>query len=195
MHAFLVTAAVVALAEFGDKTQVLALVLAARFRSPGIILLAILCATLANHALAAAVGSWIASTLGPQVLRSVLGVGFIAMALWTLVPDRHARPPVGLDAAVSHPSSRLRIFGTTLGSFFVVEMGDKTQIATVTLAARYHTLVPVLAGSTLGMLSADAIAVLLGEVAARRLPLTLLRVIAAGTFLLIGVLVLFGVQP
>jgi Ca2+/H+ antiporter, TMEM165/GDT1 family len=192
MQAFLVSAAVVALAEFGDKTQVLALVLAARFRRPVPILLGMLCATLANHALAAAVGAWIAATLGPQFLRSVLGVAFIAMALWTLRASRldAGTEPARLRALIP----RLGVFGTALIGFFVLEMGDKTQIATMTLAARYHTLLPVLAGSTLGMLCADALAVMLGDVAARKLPLRLLRAIAAGLFLLMGVLVLAGVS-
>lgn len=244
MQAFLVTAAVVALAEFGDKTQMLALVLAARFRRPAPILLGILCATLVNHALAAALGRWVAATLGPQLLRAVLGVSFIAIALWTLKPDRFgpfsgatrgpgtgasaggeaaggwaagaaAGGPRGAAPGCSGGSvvaswaseaggragsigalqiSSLRIFGSSLVGFFVLEMGDKTQLATITLAARYHTLVPVLAGSTLGMLSADAIAVLLGEVVARNLPLAVLRALAAAIFLLIGVLVLLRVQ-
>jgi Ca2+/H+ antiporter, TMEM165/GDT1 family len=193
MQAFLVSAAVVALAEFGDKTQILALVLAARFRRPIPILLGILCATLANHALAAAVGQWIAASLDPRILRWVLGLAFIAMALWTLRAD-DLHPGVehaGLRTALP---PRLGVFGTALIGFFVLEMGDKTQIATMTLAARYHTLLPVLAGSTLGMLCADALAVMLGDVAARKLPLRLLRAIAAGLFLLMGVLVLAGVS-
>jgi Ca2+/H+ antiporter, TMEM165/GDT1 family len=190
MLAFLVSAAVVAIAEFGDKTQILALVLAARFRRPIPILLGILCATLANHALAAAVGQWIAATVGPRFLRWALGLAFIAMALWTLRPDR-------LDAQAERAvfrtlPTKLGVFGTALIGFFLLEMGDKTQIATLALAARYHTLVPVLAGSTLGMLCTDALAVLLGDVAARKLPLRLLRAVAAGLFLLMGALVLAG---
>jgi Ca2+/H+ antiporter, TMEM165/GDT1 family len=218
MEALLVSAAVVALAEFGDKTQMFALVLAARFRRPVPILLGILCATLANHALAAAVGSWIAATLGPQLLRFILGAAFIAMAVWTLAarPDESrvggpeaigavqaggaAQATGATEATEANVArvgplapqlvSKLGVFGTALVGVFVLEMGDKTQIATLTLAARYHALLPVLAGSTAGMLAADAVAVLLGEVAARRLPLRLLRAIAAGIFLLIGALVL-----
>jgi Ca2+/H+ antiporter, TMEM165/GDT1 family len=193
MQAFLVSVAVVALAEFGDKTQILALVLAARFRRPIPILLGILCATLANHALAAAVGKWMAASLGPRFLRWALGLSFVAMALWTLRPD-------GLDAAAEPArfrtlAPRLGVFGTALIGFFLLEMGDKTQIATVTLAARYHTLLPVIAGSTLGMLCADALAIALGGAAARKLPLGLLRAIAAGVFFLMGALVLAGVSP
>jgi Ca2+/H+ antiporter, TMEM165/GDT1 family len=190
MQAFLVSVAVVALAEFGDKTQILALVLTARFGRPIPILLGILCATLVNHALAAAVGKWIAAGLAPGLLRWALGLSFLAMALWTLRPD-------GLDGA-AEPASfrtlarRFGVFGTALTGFFLLEMGDKTQIATITLAARYHTLLPVIAGSTLGMLCADALAIVLGAVAARKLPLGLLRATAAGVFLLMGALELAG---
>ncbi len=216
MQPFLVSAGLVALAEFGDKTQMLALVLAARFRRPLPILLGILLATLANHALAAAAGTWVAATLGPRLLRSILGLAFIAMALWTLkadrldawpgTPEREAGPApsvesAGSDALAQSSSSDrtgkpgwLRVFAISLTGFFLLEMGDKTQIATVTLAARYHALLPVLAGSTIGMLSADAIAILLGEAAARKLPLRLLRATAAGIFFLIGVLVLLGAR-
>jgi Ca2+/H+ antiporter, TMEM165/GDT1 family len=208
MQAFFISVAVVALAEFGDKTQMLALVLAARFRRPAPLLLGILFATLANHALAAALGAWIAATLGPRLLQSVLGMAFIAMALWTLRPDRSDQSFAGLERAggsagtegpvrrdaSGRPTPALRVFGTALAGFFVLEMGDKTQLATVTLAARYHTLVPVLVGSTIGMLCADAIAVLLGEVAAKKLPLRLLRSLAAATFLLIGARVLLGAK-
>ena len=204
MQAFLVSAVVVALAEFGDKTQMLALVLAARFRRPVPILLGILVATLANHTLAAAVGAWIAATIGPGLLRSILGVSFIAMAFWTLKPQRNEQWSAGTgrfagsagsygpdrSGAPERRTSTLRILGTATAGFFLLEMGDKTQMATVTLAARYHSLVPVLAGSTLGMLCADAVAVLFGEVAARKLPLRLLRAIAAAVFLAIGALVL-----
>jgi Ca2+/H+ antiporter, TMEM165/GDT1 family len=192
MQAFLVSVAVVALAEFGDKTQLLALALAARFRRPIPIILGIVCATLANHALAAALGQWIAARLAPQSLRWGVGLGFIAMALWTLKPDRlhAAQDPTSFHS----PVPRLGVFATALIGFFLLEMGDKTQIATVALAARYHTLVPVIAGSTLGMLCADCLAVLLGEVAARTLPLRVLRAAAAGLFVVMGALVLAGVS-
>jgi putative Ca2+/H+ antiporter (TMEM165/GDT1 family) len=183
-EAFLVSTGVVALAEIGDKTQLLALVLATRFRKPVPIILGILAATLANHALAGAVGSWLAATIGPVAMRWILGLSFIAMAAWTLIPDKFdesdAKPP------------KLGVFGATLVAFFLVEMGDKTQIATVALAAKYPSLVAVVAGTTLGMMIANVPAVLLGEVAAKKLPLRVVHGIAAAIFLLLGLLVLFG---
>ncbi|MGH8260562.1 MAG: TMEM165/GDT1 family protein [Steroidobacteraceae bacterium] len=185
MHPFLISASVVAIAEFGDKTQLLALVLAARFRKPGLILLAIFCATLVNHAIAGAIGAWVASVVPSTLLRLVVAGAFIVMALWTLKPDRYEETD-----APARP--RFGVFGTTLIAFFLAEMGDKTQIATATLAARYHTLVPVVAGSVLGMLAADALAIAIGEVAAKRLPMRLIRSVAAAIFLLLGGLVLMG---
>jgi putative Ca2+/H+ antiporter (TMEM165/GDT1 family) len=178
MEAFFVSVAIVALAEIGDKTQLLALVLAARFRRPVPIVLGIATATLANHTAAAALGAWIATVLGPARLRLILGVSFVAMALWTLVPDR---PPRRRE----HPS-RFGVFGTTVVAFFLLEMGDKTQIATAALAARYATLLPVVAGTTCGMLLADVPAVLLGEAAAKRVSLRLLRAVGAVVFALMG---------
>ena len=185
MHPFLVTVAVVAIAELGDKTQLLALVLAARFRKPGLILLAILCATVVNHLLAGAVGTWIASEVRPTILRLIVAAAFLVMAVWTLIPDRYE----GHEAPVR---PRFGVFGTTVIAFFLAEMGDKTQIATATLAARYHALVPVVAGSVLGMLATDAFAILIGELAAKRLPLKLIRAVAAVIFLLLAGLVLMG---
>jgi len=185
VHPFLVSAAIVAIAEFGDKTQLLALVLAARFRKPGVILLGILCATVVNHLIAGAVGAWIASEVRPSVLRLIVGAAFLVMAVWTLLPERREE---GDDPV----RPRFGVFGTTLIAFFLAEMGDKTQIATATLAARYQTLLPVVAGSALGMLAMDALAILLGEVAAQRLPLKLIRAIAAVIFLLLAGIVLMG---
>ena len=185
MQALLISCGVVALAEIGDKTQLLALVLAARYRRPVPIILGILVATLANHALAGLVGAWIAALVGPVAMRWVLGLSFLAMAAWTLVPDRYeeqtARPP------------RFGVFGATLVAFFLLEMGDKTQIATIALAARYDSLTAVVAGTTLGMLLANVPAVLLGEVAARRLPMRVVHGIAAAIFAVLGVLLLLGV--
>ena len=185
MEQWLVPAGVVALAEIGDKTQLLALVLATRFRKPVPIILGILVATALNHTLAGALGAWIAAAVGPGTLRWVLGLSFIAMAVWTLVPDRYAESD---DMATSQPG----VFMTTLVAFFLVEMGDKTQVATVALAAKYASLSAVVAGTTAGMLLANAPAVLLGEVAAKKLPLGLVRGIAAGIFAVLGVLVLGG---
>ncbi len=184
LEAFLVSTGVVALAEIGDKTQLLALVLAAKFRKPVPIVLAILVATVLNHGLAGAVGSWIATLLGPVGLRWVLGVSFIGMAIWTLVPDKYE------EQSVAPP--RFGVFVTTFIAFFFVEMGDKTQIATAALAAKFQSLVPVVAGTTLGMMIADVPAVWLGEVAATKLPLKLVRSVAAGIFLILGLLVLIA---
>jgi putative Ca2+/H+ antiporter (TMEM165/GDT1 family) len=186
MDAFLVSAGVVALAEIGDKTQLLALVLAARFRKPVPIILGILVATLANHAMAGALGAWLATLISPAAMRWVLGLSFVAMAVWTLIPDK-------LDDGEEPPHPRLGVFGTTLVAFFLLEMGDKTQIATVALAARYSSLVSVVAGTTLGMMLANVPAVLLGEVAARKLPMRLVHGIAGAIFLVMGLLVLLGI--
>jgi putative Ca2+/H+ antiporter (TMEM165/GDT1 family) len=187
MEAFLVSTGVVALAEIGDKTQLLALVLAARFRKPVPIILGILVATLANHAMAGAVGAWLAALIGPDAMRWVLGLSFVAMAVWTLIPDK-------LDDDDGEPKQpQLGVFGTTLVAFFLLEMGDKTQIATVALAAKYSSLASVVAGTTLGMMLANVPAVLLGEVAARKLPMRVVHGIAGAIFLVMGVLLLLGV--
>ena len=187
MEAFLVSTGVVALAEIGDKTQLLALVLAARFRKPVPIIFGILIATLANHFLAGAVGAWLASVIGPTAMRWILGVSFIAMAIWTLIPDK-------LDDEEEAKPPRYGVFATTLVAFFLLEMGDKTQIATIALAAKYSSLVSVVAGTTLGMMLANVPAVLLGEVAARKLPMRLVHGIAGAIFLVLGIAVLMGVR-
>lgn len=185
MEAFLVATGIVALAEIGDKTQLLALILAAKFRRPLPILLGILVATLANHALAGALGTWITSLLAPTTLRWLLGLSFIAMAVWTLVPDE-----------LEDEESRflnLGVFGATLVAFFLAEMGDKTQVATIALAAQYQSLVGVVAGTTLGMMLANGPAVLLGDRMAHRLPVRLIHGLAAAIFALLGVATLAGV--
>jgi putative Ca2+/H+ antiporter (TMEM165/GDT1 family) len=179
MEAFLVSAGVVALAEFGDKTQLLALVLAARYRRPVPIVLGILLATLANHALAAAAGKWVTTAVDPAVLRWILGLSFLAMAVWTLVPDKPDRKADGL--------ARLGVFGATVVSFFLVEMGDKTQLATIALAAHYGSFAWVVAGTTLGMLIANAPVVFLGERLLRRVPLRAVHLAAAAAFAVLGV--------
>jgi putative Ca2+/H+ antiporter (TMEM165/GDT1 family) len=184
MEAFLISTGVVALAEIGDKTQLLALVLAARFRRPVPIILGIFVATLANHFLAGAAGAWIAAAVGPTAMRWILGLSFVAMAVWTMIPDEYEES--------GQASTRHGVFLTTLIAFFLVEMGDKTQVATVALAAKYGSLVAVVSGTTLGMLLANVPAVLFGEVAARKLPMRLVHGIAAAIFLLLGVLVLAG---
>ena len=187
MEGFLVSTGVVALAEIGDKTQLLALVLAARYRKPLPIVLGILVATLANHALAGVAGAWLSATLGPAAMRWILGLSFIAMAVWTLIPDRLDG---GGDGPAQARAPRLGVFGATVVAFFLLEMGDKTQIATVALAARYDALAAVVAGTTLGMMLANVPAVLLGEVAAKKLPMRVVHRIAAAIFLALGVGVL-----
>jgi len=184
VEAFLVSTGIVALAEIGDKTQLLALVLAAKFRKPVPIILGILIATLVNHALAGAAGAWISAIVGPTAMRWILGLSFVAMAVWTLIPDKYEDEP---DTA-----PRFGVFATTLMAFFLVEMGDKTQIATVALAAKYSSLMGVVAGTTCGMMLANVPAVLLGDVAARKLPMRLVHGIAAAIFLVLGVSVLLG---
>jgi putative Ca2+/H+ antiporter (TMEM165/GDT1 family) len=187
MEAFLVATGVVALAEIGDKTQLLALVLAAKYRKPVPIILGILVATLVNHALAGVAGAWISAKVGPDLMRWILGLSFIAMAAWTLIPDKYDDDD---DAAAAAP--KFGVFGATLVAFFLLEMGDKTQIATVALAARYDSLVGVVMGTTLGMMLANVPAVLLGEIAAKKLPMQIVHRIAAAIFLALGVTVLLG---
>jgi putative Ca2+/H+ antiporter (TMEM165/GDT1 family) len=187
VEAFLISTGVVALAELGDKTQLLALVLAARFRKPVPIVLGILVATLLNHALAGAAGRWIASLVAPTTMRWILGLSFIAVALWMLVPDKYEDQQAA--------PSRFGVFVTTLFSFFLLEMGDKTQIATIALAARYPSLLAVVAGTTLGMMIANVPAVFLGEGLAKRVPLRIVHAVAAAIFLVLGLLVLFGPTP
>ncbi|MBN8558563.1 MAG: TMEM165/GDT1 family protein [Proteobacteria bacterium] len=186
MEAFLVATGIVALAEIGDKTQLLSLVLAARFRRPWPIVWGIFVATLANHALAGAVGHWVMRVLGPDVLRWVLGASFIAMAVWMLIPDRLDDD----DAPAAAP--RLGVFGTTLLAFFLAEMGDKTQVATVALAAQYPQWLAVVAGTTLGMMLANAPVVWFGDRLVRRVPIRLVHGVSALIFLALGVLALFG---
>ena len=187
MEAFLVSTGIVALGEMGDKTQLLALLLAARFKKPVPIILGILVATLANHAVAGWLGGWIAGLMGPQLLRWVIGGSFLAMAVWMLIPDRLD------DAAAIGPGRRLGVFGTTVLAFFLAEVGDKTQIATVALAARYPDLLAVVAGTTLGMMLANVPAVLLGDQISRRLSMKVVHGVAAAIFAVLGVLTLLNV--
>ena len=182
MEAFLVSTGIVALAEMGDKTQLLSLVLAARYRRPWTIILGILVATVVNHACAGAVGEWIMGALGRDTLRWGLGASFLAMAAWMAVPDR-------IDAAQA--KEHFGVLGTTIVAFFLAEMGDKTQIATVALAARYGAFAAVVTGTTLGMMLANVPAVLLGGRLAEKIPLRLTRAVAAGLFSLLGALVVW----
>jgi putative Ca2+/H+ antiporter (TMEM165/GDT1 family) len=184
MEAFLISTGIVALAEIGDKTQLLAFILAAKFRKPLPIILGILVATLVNHGFAGAVGSFVTSLMGPHTLRWVLGLSFIAMAIWTLIPDKFDED----DAKFA----RFGVFGTTLVAFFLAEMGDKTQVATIALAAQYNAIVAVVAGTTLGMMIANVPAVLLGDRIANRVPVRLVHSIAAAIFAVLGVATLLG---
>ena len=179
MQAFLVSTGIVALAEMGDKTQLLSLVLAARFRKPWPIVLGILVATLFNHALAGAVGSWVTTALGPDVLRWVLGGSFIAMALWMLVPDK-------IDEDEAGGAPRFGVFGATVVAFFLAEMGDKTQVATVMLAAQYQVWAAVVLGTTLGMMLANAPVVWFGERVTRRVPIRVVHIVSAVIFAVLG---------
>jgi putative Ca2+/H+ antiporter (TMEM165/GDT1 family) len=184
MHAILVSTGVVALAEMGDKSQWLVLALSAKFARPLPIIFGILAATVANHLLAGTVGVWLASLIGPRSIAWILGVSFLGIGVWTLLPERREGP--------MSPIPQCGVFGTTFASFFVMEMGDKTQIATIALAASYGSLYAVVAGSTLGILLADVPLVILGTLAAKELPLRSLRRLAPAIFLVIGVAVLLG---
>jgi putative Ca2+/H+ antiporter (TMEM165/GDT1 family) len=178
LETFLLSTALVALAEMGDKTQLLAFVLAARLKRKGAIVLGIFAATLANHFLAGWVGAWLATLLAPQVLRWIVALSFLVFGLWALKPDK-------LDAAREYSSRS--VFLTTLIAFFFVEMGDKTQLATIALAARFDSLVAVVAGTTLGMMIANVPAVWLGDVLAQRVNMRVMRWIAAALFVALGV--------
>jgi putative Ca2+/H+ antiporter (TMEM165/GDT1 family) len=191
VNSFLVSTAVVSVAEIGDKTQLLAFLLASKLRKPIPIILGILVATLANHAGAAAIGAWFSRLIEPDVMRWLLGISFIAMGIWTLIPDK-----AGLDdQKQSSTKDGWGVFGTTVAAFFLLEMGDKTQIATMALAAKYSDLALVTAGTTFGMMLANVPAVLFGDLAAKKLPLALVRAVAALILVAVGVVALFGVMP
>ena len=187
MQALIVSTGVVALAESGDKTQLLAFILAARFKKPLPIIAGILCATVINHGLAGALGAWITASVSPQVLRWVLGLSFIGMAVWTLIPDQ-------IEEEETRIASRLGVFGATFVTFFLAEMGDKTQIATIAMAAHYASPLLVVIGTTLGMLIADVPAVFVGDRFAAKIPMKLVHRVAAGIFAVMGLLVLLQVD-
>ena len=187
MEALYISTGVVALAEMGDKTQLLAFILAARFKKPVPIILGILLATLVNHGLAGVLGAWITSVISPDTMRWVLGLSFIAMAIWTLIPDK-------IEEEETQIAKRFGVFGATLVTFFLAEMGDKTQIATVALAAHYGAPLLVVIGTTLGMLIADVPAVFVGSKFAEKIPMKLVHSIAAGIFAVMGVLTLLKVE-
>lgn len=185
MEALFVSTGVVALAEIGDKTQLLAFILAARFKKPIPIIAGILCATIVNHGLAGALGAWIISSVSPEVLRGVTGASFIGMAIWTMIPDK-------IEDEETQVAKKFGVFGATLITFFLAEMGDKTQVATVALAAHYASPLLVVIGTTLGMLLADVPAVLVGDKLAINIPMKLVHSIAAAIFALLGAATLFG---
>ena len=185
MESLFVSTGVVALAEIGDKTQLLAFILAARFKKPLPIIAGILAATVVNHGLAGALGAWITDTLRPEILRWVLGASFIGMAIWTLIPGE-------IEEEETHIAQRFGVFGATLITFFLAEMGDKTQIATVAMAAHYANPVMVVVGTTLGMLLADVPAVFVGDKLADRIPMRLVHTIAAAIFAVLGLATLLG---
>ncbi|MDD3650617.1 TMEM165/GDT1 family protein [Immundisolibacter sp.] len=185
MQSLFVSTGVVALAEIGDKTQLLAFILAARFKRPLPIILGILAATVVNHGLAGALGAWITSVLSPQVLRWVLGLSFLGMAVWTLIPDQ-------IEEDETKVAGRFGVFGATLVTFFLAEMGDKTQIATVAMAAHYGTPLLVVIGTTAGMLIADVPAVFVGDRLAARIPMKIVHAIAAAIFAVLGAATLLG---
>ncbi len=185
MESLIVSTGVVALAEVGDKTQLLAFLLAARFKKPLPIIAGILVATLINHGLAGALGAWITQSVSPQVLRWVLGASFIGMAIWTLIPDE-------IEEEETQIAQRFGVFGATLITFFLAEMGDKTQVATVAMAAHYAEPLWVVMGTTLGMLIADVPAVFVGDKLANKIPMRLVHMVAAAMFAVLGVATLMG---
>ena len=185
MESLLISCGVVALAEIGDKTQLLAFILAARFKKPAPIILGIFAATIANHGLAGAVGAWITATFSPDTLRWVLGISFIGMAIWTMIPDK-------IEDEAIQIARKLGVFSATLITFFLAEMGDKTQIATVALAAHYAVPLLVVIGTTLGMLIAAVPAVFVGDKLANKIPMRRVHSIAAAIFAILGLATLIG---
>ena len=185
MESLLVSTGVVALAEIGDKTQLLAFILAARFKKPVPIILGILAATVVNHGLAGALGAWITAVVSPEIMRWALGLSFIGMAVWTMIPDK-------IEDEETQIAQRFGVFGATLITFFLAEMGDKTQIATVALAAHYAAPLMVVIGTTLGMLIADVPAVFVGDKLASKIPMKLVHSVAATIFALLGIATLLG---
>jgi Ca2+/H+ antiporter, TMEM165/GDT1 family len=183
IDAIAISTGIVTLAEMGDKTQLLAFLLATRFKKPLPIVAGILVATIFNHGLAGLLGTWITTILSPEILRWVLGFSFLGMAIWTLIPDK-------LDTENQDLKSDSGVFLATLVAFFLAEMGDKTQVATVALAAHYDSPISVVIGTTLGMMIADVPAVFLGNTFAKKLPLKIIHGIAAGLFAIIGFIIL-----
>jgi len=186
MEALFISTGVVALAEIGDKTQLLAFILAARFKKPIPIIAGIFCATIFNHGMAGALGAWITTTVSPEILRWVLGASFLAMAVWTMIPDE-------IEEEETKIAKKFGVFGATLVTFFLAEMGDKTQVATIALAAHYSTPILVVIGTTLGMLIADVPAVFVGDKLANKIPMKMVHSVAAAIFALLGAATLLGI--
>ncbi|WP_334187043.1 TMEM165/GDT1 family protein [Noviherbaspirillum sp.] len=184
MEAFLVSTFAVAVAEIGDKTQLLALILAARYKRPIPIIFGILVATLLNHALAGLLGEWIRTVIDPDMLRWILGASFLLIAVWALIPDNMEE--------TGQAQGRYGVFFVTCIAFFIAEIGDKTQIATVALAAKYSSFLLVVAGTTIGMMIANVPAVILGKIASPNFPFKLVRTISAGIFAVLGIAVLLS---
>ena len=185
MEALFISTGIVALAEIGDKTQLLAFILAARFKKPIPIILGILIATIINHSLAGALGGWIITYVNPAILRWVLGLSFIAMAIWTMIPDK-------IEEEQTQVAQKLGIFGATFVTFFLAEMGDKTQLATIAMAAHYGVPHLVVMGTTLGMLIADVPAVLMGDKLTNKISMKWVHSVAAAIFAFLGIATLFG---
>lgn len=186
MESIFVSTGIVALAEIGDKTQLLAFLLAARFKKPIPIILGILFATILNHGFAGAIGAFIVKILNPEILRWILGFSFIAMAAWTLIPDK-------IDDEEANIATKFGVFGATLIAFFFAEMGDKTQIATIAMAAKFPDPILVVIGTTLGMLIADVPAVFVGDKFSSKISMKLVRTIAAIVFAILGLMTLLGI--
>lgn len=187
LESLFVSTGVIALAEIGDKTQLLAFLLAARFKKPVPIILGILIATIFNHGLAGALGSWVTQAVSPEILRWVLGCSFIGMAIWTLIPDK-------IEEEETQIAQKFGVFGATLVTFFLAEMGDKTQLATVFMAAHYQSAILVVIGTTLGMLIADVPAVFIGNKFANKIPMKLIHGVAALVFAAMGIATLLKID-
>ena len=187
LESLFVSTGVIALAEIGDKTQLLAFLLAARFKKPVPIILGILIATIFNHGLAGALGSWVTQAVSPEILRWVLGCSFMGMAIWTLIPDK-------IEEEETQIAQKFGVFGATLVTFFLAEMGDKTQLATVFMAAHYQSAILVVIGTTLGMLIADVPAVFIGNKFSNKIPMKLIHGVAALVFAAMGIATLLKID-
>ncbi|MCD8340385.1 MAG: TMEM165/GDT1 family protein [Burkholderiales bacterium] len=190
MEALLISTGIIALAEIGDKTQLLAFLLASRYKQTWPIVFGIFVATIFNHTFAGLAGAWVAQLISPTTLKIILAISFIAMGIWILIPDKMED-----DALKEKKKGRYGVFGLTFVTFFLAEMGDKTQLATVALAAQYGTPFIVIMGTTLGMLIADVPAVWVGDKLAEKIPVKWVRIVSAAAFVIIGVLIALDYGP